>query len=117
MNQTATFIHHLYCPVKIGDGIGVAKLYVTENIGDDHKFYLTKIKMEPNDSIRQSKNSGSNSSPDSSISIAQIYDFVKNHNAEFEADSEHPTVFSPDSTSQYDTLRNNSYKQFCKNNT
>ena len=82
----------MYCPVRVGNNTGIAKLYVTENIGDEHKFYLTKIKMESNDSINQSKNSGRNSSFDSDISIAQIFDFVKRHDADFEADSEKPDL-------------------------
>ena len=51
MDKTATFIHHLYCPVRVANETGIAKLYVTENIGDEHKFYLTKIMMESTDSM------------------------------------------------------------------
>ena len=73
----------------------MAKLYVTENIGNEHKFYLTKIKMESTDSIRQSENSGINSSPDSTISVSEIFDFVKKNNDLFESDSHKLTAFTP----------------------
>lgn len=79
MDETAAFMHHMYCPVSVNGEKGIAKLYVTENVGNEHKFYLTKIKMESADSKRQSKNSGVNSSTDSAISIAGIYAFVKKY--------------------------------------
>ena len=84
MDKTATFIHHMYCPVTVNGEKGIAKLYITENIGDEHKFYLTKIEMESVDSMGQGKSGDPNSSIDSVISIADIYDFVKANNEKFE---------------------------------
>ncbi len=95
MDKTAVFMHHFYCPVSVDGSNGIAKLYVTESTGSDHKFYLTKIEMESTDSIRQSKSSGINSSDDSNISIAYIYRFVKENNDKYEADSKNPSKFSP----------------------
>lgn len=43
MGKGAVFVHHLYAPVLIKNNKAVAKLYVTENITDSKKFYLTKI--------------------------------------------------------------------------
>ena len=95
MDKTAVFVHHLYCPIINGDSNGGAKLYVTENIKDEHKFYLTKIEMESIDSSSQSKSSDRNSSKDSVISVADIFDFVKKNNGKFESDSKQPAKFNP----------------------
>lgn len=65
-------------------------MYVTENIGDEHKFYLTKIEMESSDSSNQRKISDRNSSVDSVISISQIFDFVKENDEKYEKDSKEP---------------------------
>ena len=40
----AAFMHHLYCPVRYGGDMGVAKLYIVEDI-NLRRHYLTKIEM------------------------------------------------------------------------
>ena len=67
----------------------VAKLYVTEDVGNRHIFYLTKIETISADSRGLSKRVVPNSSADiADCSIAQLFDFVKNYNDRFEADSD-----------------------------
>ncbi len=97
MGADAAFVHHLYCPVKV-DGInGIAKLYVVESYQDRKRFYLTKIEMAPSDSTGLNANGEyvPNSSEDTDISIAEIYEFVKTHDKDFEKDSDHYVPFEP----------------------
>lgn len=97
MDKSAAFMHHFYCPVSVDGQRRIAKLYITENVGNEHKFYLTKIEMEPSDSMGQSRSSDPKSSNDSNsvISVANIFNFVKKNNSNFEKDSDEPTEFSP----------------------
>ena len=86
MGTDAAFVHHLYCPVKVDGKKGIAKLYVVESYQDRKRFYLTKIEMVPSDSTGLNANSEyvPNSSEDTDISIAEIYEFVKEHHDDFE---------------------------------
>ncbi|MBE6587990.1 MAG: hypothetical protein E7647_06210 [Ruminococcaceae bacterium] len=80
-------------PVSIDGKNGIAKLYVTEEIGDINKFYLVKIEMVSTDStVSGNKATTPNSSVNTEISISEIYRFVKEHNDDFEDDR---TSFKP----------------------
>lgn len=100
MGESAVFVHHLYCPVKIKGTAqkGVAKLYVTETYEGAKRFYLNKIEMSP-DTMGAAVTNGapwSNSSAsDDAVSVSQIFDFVKKHDADYEKDSKHPVYFNP----------------------
>lgn len=99
MGNSAVFVHHLYCPVRIkgSNQKGIAKLYVTETYEGTKKFYLNKIEMSPDTMV--STNNGStwsNSSASSdTISISEIFNFVKRHDKDYEADSKYPVFFNP----------------------
>ena len=96
LGKSAAFVHHMYCPISIDGVHAIAKLYVTEEVGNINKFYLTKIEMVPADSRVLGKNAfAPNSSVDTKISIADIYNFVKSNNDEYEADSDEPVSFNP----------------------
>ena len=94
-NNTA-LVHHMYCPVSVDGEKAIAKLYITEEIGNRNKFYLTKIETVPTDSTGlHSIVSSPKSSVDTDISIADLYSFVKRLNVKFEEDSKKPTKFEP----------------------
>ena len=96
LGNSAAFVHYMYCPISIDGVNAIAKLYVTEEVGNINKFYLTKIEMVPTDSTVLGKNAfAPNSSVDTEISVADIYDFVKRNNDKYEADSDEPTSFNP----------------------
>ena len=105
LGNDAVFMHHLYCPVSVSGQKGVAKLYVAESYTDDHKFYLLKIEKTSSDMGLGTGNgtptpdSGA-VSEDADISIAEIFDFVKKHDAQFEKNSSHPVRFSPKPSSE-----------------
>ncbi len=102
MGATAVFVHHLYCPITMNGKKAIAKLYISEHIGGEHKFYLTKIE-EVTHAIGKSTNEGAtvhrakgtagDTSP--TISIAEIFDFVKKNDKLFESDSKDPIYFDP----------------------
>ena len=86
----------MYCPVTINGEKAIAKLYVTEEVGNINKFYLVKIEMVSTDStVLGFKASAPNSSVDTNISVADIFEFVKENNDKFEADSDNPKVKIP----------------------
>lgn len=96
MGPKAVIVHHFYCPVSVNSEKGIAKLYVTENYENEKTFYLTKIEMVSTDSRWDGDDaSRQNSSVDTTISIADIFDFVKSHSVDFEKDSENPILFNP----------------------
>ena len=81
----------------------VAKLYVTEEIGDEHKFYLIKTEAVFTDSRRDSGKASRQPSSDKTASIntvAVLFDFVKERTADFERDSDNPILFQPKPASQ-----------------
>ena len=96
MGKGAVFVHHLYAPVLIKNNKAVAKLYVTENITDSKKFYLTKIEKVSNARGLNAPD-GNSAAFDTKISIAEIFDFVKRNDVNYEADSKNPVYFSPNS--------------------
>lgn len=100
LGKNAVFMHHLYCPVKSDGNIGVAKLYIAESFEDNHKFYLLRI--EKASSAMGFSTADSTSTPhsnaatdDATFSIAEIFDFVKKHDKDFEKNSKERTPFSP----------------------
>lgn len=96
LGEDATFMHYFYCPISIGNTKGVAKLYVAENRNDAKIFYLTKIEMASVDSRGDSVSASLLfSSTDATISVSEIFDFVKAHDKDFEKDSENPVYFNP----------------------
>lgn len=75
-------------------------LYIAESLGDKQKFYLLRIEkasiamgfnIENDVSTPHSKAA----TVDATINIAQIYEFVKEHDKDFEKDSDQWTPFSP----------------------
>ena len=89
------FMHHFYCPVKQNGKTYLAKLYVIESVAADRKFYLTKIE----EASFGSRGAGNNAalSPNetsSDVSVAQIFDFVKNSYQLFNSDNSE-YVFAP----------------------
>ena len=98
----AAFMHHLYCPVRYGGDMGVAKLYIVEDI-NLRRHYLTKIEMASDDSTGRTSNlppTPQSSSDATDVSVAKIFDFVKRHSEDFEADSSNPVAFSPKPASE-----------------
>ena len=90
-------MHHLYCPVFIDEKCAVAKLYISESYDKVKRFYLTKIEMVPADStgLNHDNDIVPNSSAGTTVSIADVFEFVKKHNDDFESDSDDPTKFEP----------------------
>jgi len=74
---------------------------VTENYEDQKTFYLTKIEMVPTDSTGNAYSVNPNSSVDTTISISEIFNFVKGHSEDFEKDSDFPTLFNPKPVNKY----------------
>lgn len=101
MGKSAVFVHHLYAPILINNRKSIAKLYITENIENERKFYLAKIEEVSPTSISASLvetfTSGAQGTVDdtSMISIAQLYAFVKTYDQKFERDSKLPVYFEP----------------------
>ena len=98
----AAFMHHLYCPVRYGGDMGVAKLYIVEDI-NLRRHYLTKIEMASDDSTGRASNlppTPQSSSDATDVSVAKIFDFGKRHSEDFEADSSNPVAFSPKAASE-----------------
>ena len=100
LGKYAAFMHHLYCPVVINGEKGLAKLYVAETIGSNHKFYLMRIEKASSDmgfntEFDISTPHGKATSNDATISISEIFDFVKKNSKNFEKNSEHPVYFKP----------------------
>ncbi len=102
MGKSTVLVHHLYCPIIRDGNKAVAKLYVTEDIQGGHRFYLTKIE-EVTHAIVAAANNGSidprakrtAGDTSSEMSVAEIFAFVKEHDADYEADSEKPVYFNP----------------------
>ena len=87
LGEGAALMHHLYCPVSVNGKIGVAKLYIAENLGDKHKFYLMRIEKASTAMGFNTENGGSTphsnaATVDATVSIAQLFDFVKEHDGE-----------------------------------
>lgn len=36
-------MHRLYCPISVNGKVGIAKFYIAEKLGNNHKFYLIRI--------------------------------------------------------------------------
>jgi len=105
MGASAIFVHHLYCPVLINGKKAIAKIYVTENYSGVHKFYLTKIEKVSSAKDSTTNRSGTaprviDTSDNTEISVAEIFDFVKKNDVKFEADSKHPVYFTPRKSSE-----------------
>ena len=71
---------------------------VTEDISDTKRFYLIKIEkvsdavgLNSNETVPGAKSPTSNTD----ISVSDIFEFVKKHDVNYEADSKHPVYFSP----------------------
>ena len=80
----------------------MAKLYIAEDV-NLRRHYLTKIEMASDDSTGHASKllPAPNSSSDAmNISVAKIFDFVKRHSEDFEADSSNPVAFSPKPASE-----------------
>lgn len=104
MGASSVFVHHLYCPVDFNGRKAIAKLYITEDYTGGHNFYLTKIEEASLTGVSSDRNSGSlnqgansTASDTSVISIAEIFEFVKQHDKKYEADSSNPVYFEPNS--------------------
>ena len=111
MGMQAIFVHHLYAPIYVGGQKAIAKLYVTESIEGEHKFYLVKIETidytheeiekeatqakVPTDESVLNPRTNSTAGDASSISIAEIFDFVKRNGGKFESGSKNPVYFNP----------------------
>ncbi|MDD6094242.1 MAG: hypothetical protein PUC29_00645 [Clostridia bacterium] len=100
LGKNAVFMHHMYCPVIVDGTKGLAKLYVAETLGNTHKFYLTRIEKASTDmgffSVpRESTPRSDATSADATVSIAQIFEFVKQHDKDYEAESSNPVYFEP----------------------
>lgn len=101
LGNNSAFLHHMYCPVSIDGEKGIAKLYVTEEVGNINKFYLVKIEMVPTDStVLGIEAFAPNSSVDTELSVADIFRFVKENNDKFESDSDNPIPFTPKPVSE-----------------
>ncbi len=102
MGSSAVFVHHLYCPINMNGNKGIAKIYVSEHIEGEHKFYLTKIE-EVSRAIGKNTNEGADvhrakstaGETSSTVSIAKLFEFVKKHDKNFEKDSKKPVYFNP----------------------
>ena len=100
LGKDAAFVHHLYCPVSINGKVGLAKLYIAESLGNKHKFYLMRIEKASTAMGFNTENDVSTprskaASVDATISISQIYEFVKAHDKDFEKNSNQWIPFSP----------------------
>lgn len=96
LGNNVLFLHSMYCPVTVSGEKAIAKLYVTEEVGDKNTFYLVKIEMVPTDStVLSSKAVAPNSSIDTVISLSELYGFVKRLDNRFEAESDVQVQFDP----------------------
>lgn len=96
LGNNVLFLHSMYCPVTVSGEKAIAKLYVTEEVGDKNTFYLVKIEMVPTDStVLSSKAVAPNSSIDTVISLSELYGFVKRLDNRFEAESDAQVQFNP----------------------
>ena len=99
LGSTSALMHHFYCPVIINGERAIAKLYVAEYLSGSRKFYLTKIEKASNAmgivSKRDSTPRSDATTSDATVSIAEIFEFVKRNHKDFESDSEIPVYFSP----------------------
>ncbi len=100
MGKDAAFVHHLYCPVETSTGKSIAKLYISESFEGKHKFYLTKIERVSSDRSflyrsEESTLGAFDTSDDTEISVAEIFNFVKENDIAYEKDSKRPVFFSP----------------------
>ena len=100
LGENAAFIHHLYCPIYVNGEAGLAKIYVAETFGNDHKFYLLKIEKASSDMgfnyVSEVLTPDSEAaSEDAEVSVADIFSFVKNHDGNYEANSAYPVHFLP----------------------
>ena len=100
IGKNAALMHHLYCPVSVDGEVGVAKLYIAESIGDKRKFYLMRIEkastaMGFNAEVGESTPHSNAATDDATVSIAQIFEFVKEHHEDFEKNSDHYVPFDP----------------------
>ncbi len=96
LGNNVLFLHSMYCPVTVSGEKAIAKLYVTEEVGDKNTFYLVKIEMVPTDStVLSSKAVAPNSSIDTVISLSELYGFVKRLDNRFEAESDAQIQFNP----------------------
>lgn len=94
-NNTA-FFHSMYCPVSVSGEKAIAKLYVTEEVGNKNTFYLVKIEMVSTDStVLSGKAFAPKSSIDTDISLSELYALVKRLDARFEKESGEPIRFKP----------------------
>ena len=105
MGYSAVLVHHLYCPVLIGNEKAIAKIYITENYDGNHKFYLTKIEKVSSAMVSSSKLGEidprvKDTTDNTEISVAEIFDFVKKNDVKFEADSKQPVYFTPRKSSE-----------------
>lgn len=98
LGENVAFLHHMYVPIIADGNEMVAKLYVTEEIGDEHKFYLIKTEAVLSDSRGDSNKASRQFSSDKTASmntVADLFDFVKKRTADFERDSDNPILFHP----------------------
>jgi len=98
LGQNVAFLHHMYVPIVADGKDMVAKLYVTEEIGNEHKFYLIKTEAVSAKSRRDSDKASRQLSSDKTASIntvADLFAFVKERTADFESDSDNPILFKP----------------------
>lgn len=100
IGKNAALMHHLYCPISVNGEVGVAKLYIAESLGDKHKFYLMRIEkastaMGFNTEDGESTPHSNAATDDATVSIAQIFEFVKEHNENFEKNSDYYVPFEP----------------------
>ena len=100
MGKNAALMHHMYCPISVNGEIGVAKLYIAESLGDKHKFYLMRIEKASTAMGFNTENGESTphsiaATDDAMVSIAQIFEFVKEHHEDFEKNSDHYVPFEP----------------------
>lgn len=100
LGENAAFMHHFFAPITVDGVKSVAKLYVTEEIGNRNKFYLAKIETVPADSTGLfEKTITPNSSTDTvNYTVSDLYEFVKKYNDRFEEDSKNPIRFNPKAT-------------------
>ena len=76
----------MYVPIVADGSEMVAKLYVTEEIGDEHKFYLIKTEAVLTDSRGDSNNASRQFSSDKTASIdtvAVLFTLVKQNDKNF----------------------------------
>lgn len=99
IGRDAAFVHHLYCPVKTSTGKGIAKLYISESFEGNRKFYLTRIEKVSSDrsfpNLSEESTLGAiNTSDDTEISVAEIFDFVKENDIAYEKTASLPKIYS-----------------------